>query len=60
MVILKFVNHDAADPESAVTCGSSDVALIVAWYSAYNAGDRYEVYIDGVKQALDLDGRIKG
>lgn len=36
------------------------VEQIVEWYSAFYAGDDYDVLVDSVLQDLDHNGQIKG
>lgn len=46
---LKFVNSDAKPKVSTVFCTEDSVALIMVWYGAFHAGDRYSVrYGDAV------------
>lgn len=59
MVEVKFTNRDATPKVAIIKTRKGDVETIVAWYSAFYAGDSYTVHIDGKKAALDRDGRLK-
>ncbi len=58
MVELKFVNSDARPKVATIRCDAVSVPLIMAWYGAYYAGDRYAVYADGEKLAKDQNGEL--
>lgn len=58
MIELKFVNSDAKPKVATVRCDSTSMPLVMAWYGAYYAGDRYAVYADGEKLAKDQNGEL--
>lgn len=60
MITLEFVNSDATPKKAMIQCAAGSVALIMGWYGAYHAGDRYAVYADGVKLAKDQNGDLVG
>lgn len=60
MVEVKFTNRDATPKVAIIKTRKGDVASIVEWYSAFYAGDRYTIHIDGKKVALDYNGRLQG
>lgn len=60
MVYLRFENKNAAAKVVTIRCSSYSVDDICMWYAAYNAGDKYDVYIDGHKRVLDDNGLIIG
>lgn len=58
MVNLRFVNSDAIPKEATLTVSEDSIAPIMAWYGAFYAGDRYEVFADGVKLKKDCNGEV--
>lgn len=60
MTMLEFVNSDAKPKKVTIHCDMRSVPKIMAWYGAYYAGDRYTVYVDGVKVEKDQDGELVG
>lgn len=59
-VKLRFSNIDARPKEVSFDISKDGVKDVMAWYGAYFAGDRYAVYIDGVKVKKDLNGELVG
>lgn len=57
-VKLRFVNKDATPKVSLVEATTGCCPDIALWYGAFHAGDDYEVYIDGVKQKLGINGEL--
>ena len=53
MIELKFVNSDARPKVTVIQCNVASISLIMAWYGAYYAGDRYAVFADGEKLPKD-------
>lgn len=58
MTELKFVNSDARPKTQIIHCDSASILKIMAWYSAYFAGDRYAVFVAGVKVNKDKNGEL--
>jgi len=58
MIELKFVNSDAKPKVATIRCDTMSMPLIMAWYGAYYAGDRYAVYADGEKLPKDRNGEL--
>jgi hypothetical protein len=59
-VALKFVNSDATPKMATIRCAASSVAKIMDWYGAFHGGDRYAVYVNGVKARKDGNGSLVG
>lgn len=55
---LMFFNHDATPPEVKLHVSRESVAPIMAWYGAYYAGDRYNVFVDGKRVEKDRNGEL--
>ena len=55
---LTFKNSDAAEAEVSINIDTDDEKLskVSEWYHAYYHGDRIRVQVDGVEQAVDMDG----
>lgn len=58
MIELKFVNSDARPKVTVIQCNVASISLIMAWYGAYYAGDRYAVFADGEKIHKDMNGEL--
>ena len=58
MIELRFVNSDAKPKVATIRCDTMSMPLVMAWYGAYYAGDRYAVYADGEKLAKDQNGEL--
>lgn len=58
-VNLVLLNRTANHIDDLVVSLCS-VEQIVEWYSAFCAGDDYDVLVDNVLQDLDHNGQIKG
>lgn len=58
LIELKFVNSDARPKTTVLHVAPSSIALIMAWYGAYYAGDRYAVFADGEKLSKDKNGEL--
>jgi hypothetical protein len=57
---MKFKNPEATPQEVIVAVGSgADAVNVIDWYSAFNAGDPYNVYINGIRIDLDDNGQVK-
>jgi hypothetical protein len=57
---LKFVNSDATPKTQFALVSASSIPLVMQWYGAFFAGDRYAVFIDGRKVAKDQNGELIG
>lgn len=57
-VELKFVNSDATPKIVRLAVSRDSVAPIMEWYGSFYVGDRYAVYIDGVKVRKGLNGEL--
>lgn len=57
---LKFVNSDARPKECVVHVSTASIEPVMAWYGSYFAGDRYAVFVDGVKVQKDHNGELAG
>jgi hypothetical protein len=57
---LKFVNSDATPKTVVLNIARKDIPTIMAWYGGYFAGDRYSVFVDGVKLGKDRNGELVG
>ena len=62
-VELRFVNHWVDELEQGdapqvdiIFCNAESVPQIMAWYGAYFAGDRYQVFKDGTEIQIDQNG----
>ncbi len=60
MVELKFTNSDATPKVATVRCDAANIPLIMQWYGAFYAGDRYSVHADGVRLFKDHNGELIG
>jgi hypothetical protein len=58
IVELKFQNSDATPRTTIVHCEEADIPNITTWYGAYCAGDRYSVWVEGVKVFKDRNGVV--
>lgn len=58
MIELKFTNSDATPKVSVVHCDEKSIQLVMQWYGAFYAGDRYSVHADGVKLEKDVNGEL--
>lgn len=56
LVRLIFMNADATPKNVSVRVARDDVPLVMAWYGAYHAGDRYSVALDGRNVPMDING----
>ncbi len=65
IVTLRFDNRDAMGEDEGkvqsikLRVERSAVKHIMAWYGAYYAGDDYDVFINGRKQAKDKNGEFE-
>lgn len=57
-VELVFFNYDATPREVKFNVAMDGVAPIMAWYGAYYAGDRYNVFVDGKRINKDRNGEL--
>ena len=57
---LKFVNSDAKPKTQVLNVGTEAIELLMCWYGTHYAGDRYAVYVDGVKVKTDQNGDLVG
>ena len=57
---LKFINSDARPKECVVHVSKASIAPVMAWYGAYFSGDRYAVFVDGIKVQKDQNGELAG
>lgn len=57
---LKFTNKDAGPETVTLEVSPESVALIMAWYGAYYAGDRYTVHFADKLLKKDLNGELVG
>jgi hypothetical protein len=57
-VILRFLNRTAEEAVK-MTVERSATPHIMAWYGAFCAGDDYDVYIDGEKQQIGINGEFQ-
>lgn len=55
---LMFYNVDATPHEMKLRVGSSAIAPIMAWYGAYYAGDRYNVFVNDKPVNKDQNGEL--
>ena len=58
MIQLILTNANATPRQTIVNCDGASVAPIMAWYAAYNSGDRYMVTRDGRSMPVDANGNI--
>lgn len=58
MVELKFTNSDATPKVARLQVHRDDVALVMQWYGAFYAGDRYTVHADGHVLRKDQNGEL--
>jgi hypothetical protein len=56
LINLVFINADAKPKNVSVQCTPESVALIMDWYGAYFAGDRYMVAFNGRNVPLGING----
>lgn len=59
MIEMKFNNRDAIPKVAVIKTRRADAPAIARWYSAFYAGDKYTLHIDGQKVALDNNGEMK-
>jgi hypothetical protein len=63
-VEIRFHNRDAGGDladfeEDVIVCDGRAAAIKIArWYSAWFASDDYDIFIDGVRQELSLNGHL--
>lgn len=57
---IEFINSDATPKIASVIASRDSIPLIMQWYGAFYAGDRYRVTIDGVKVDKDHNGELVG
>lgn len=57
IVELKFDNIDAEPRVVIVHVDNDDCSLVMQWYGAMHAGDRYKVFQDGQPVPIDRNGR---
>jgi hypothetical protein len=57
---LKFVNSDATPKTQIVHVDAEALPRVMEWYGAFCAGDRYAVFIDGIKADKDQNGELIG
>jgi hypothetical protein len=50
------VNSDATPKTQIVHVDAEALPRVMEWYGAFCAGDRYAVFIDGIKVAKDQNG----
>lgn len=60
MIVDLTIRNKTANKTSLLELYEYDVSEVVEWYSAFYAGDDYEVIVAGVTQELDHNGQIKG
>jgi len=53
---LMFFNYDATPQEVRMHVAPDAIPNIMAWYGAYFAGDRYNVFVDGRRVEKDQNG----
>jgi len=63
-VILKFVNRTEASCNNTyepieLLLHKSAVPKVMDWYGAYYAGDDYDVFVNGRKQNLGINGELE-
>jgi hypothetical protein len=58
MTELQFINSDATPKTQTLVVSPEAVALIMDWYGAFYAGDRYIVKVDGKRVAQDHNGGL--
>lgn len=56
--VLTFLNADASPKRRIVKVGESSIPLVMVWYGAYHAGDRYRVFVDGHCVRKDQNGEL--
>ena len=57
-VKLKFANR-TAEETITLTVDRTAVSHIMNWYGGYYAGDDYDVFINGTKQSLGINGELE-
>lgn len=55
---LKFSNSDARPKVVTINVSAESIKPIMTWYGSHFAGDRYTVYVDGVKVRKDHNGDL--
>lgn len=58
LIALVFTNSDARPKVATVRVDRESIPLVMAWYGAFYAGDRYTVHADGEKLAKDQNGEL--
>jgi len=53
---LVFMNADAVPKNVSIRCASQNVAVIMDWYGAFYAGDRYTVAFNGRNVPMGING----
>jgi len=59
IVTLKFVNRDASPQVQEMRVERDAVQRIMDWYGAFYAGDDYDVYVNGRRQILGINGEME-
>jgi hypothetical protein len=59
IVTLHFANRDATPQVVMLRVERSAASHIMNWYGAYFAGDDYDVFINGTKQDLGINGELE-
>lgn len=59
IVTLKFVNRDASPEVQEMRVERDAVQRIMDWYGAFYAGDDYDVYVNGRRQNLGINGELE-
>lgn len=57
---LVFSNADAKPRTAVIRCDQDSVPIIMSWYGAFYAGDRYTVTLDGRNVPMDQNGEPVG
>ncbi len=55
-VEIMFFNYDATPREAKFLISRDGIDLVRAWYGAYYAGDRYNVFVNGKRVEKDQNG----
>lgn len=58
MTNLRFSNQDAIPQVVSLEVNIEAIPVVVEWYAAYHAGDRFTVTVAGKKQKLDRNGHL--
>ena len=57
---VRFVNSDARPKVTVIFIRADGIADVMRWYGSHHAGDRYSVFVNGVKVAKDQNGELVG